>query len=72
MTEPLFVTDEELLSLTGMPKETLAILDRTERYFPKRHKTMGNKRHWESVKRYLDHVYGSRIGAFRSKANDAA
>lgn len=72
MIEPLFITDDELLSLTGMPPETLAMLARTERAFPPKHRTMGNKRHWPSVRAYLDHVYGSKVGAFRSKANDAA
>ena len=71
VAEPLFVTDEELLKLTGMPRETLALLDR-ERAFPKRHGTVGNKRHWDSVKRYLDFRYGSKVELFRSKSHDAA
>lgn len=71
MTEPLFVTDEELLKLTGIPRETLALLDR-EKAFPKRQGTVGNKRHWPSVRAYLDFRYGSNVGLFMSKSNDAA
>ncbi len=71
MTDPLFVTDDELLKLTGLPRETLALLDR-EKAFPKRHGTAGNKRHWPSVRAYLDYRYGTRVELFRSKAHDAA
>lgn len=67
----MFVTDSEILRATGMPPETLRMLDR-QRGFPPKHGTMGNKRHWPSVEAYLDHAYGSKIVAFRSKAHDAA
>lgn len=71
MIDPLFVTDDELLKLTGIPRETLAMLDK-EKAFPKRQGTVGNKRHWPSVRAYLDYRYGTRVELFRSKAHDAA
>lgn len=70
--DPIFVTDDELVKLTGLPRETLAILDRTEAAFPKKWGTLGNKRHWPSVRAYLDFRYGSNVKLFRSKSNDAA
>ena len=77
MTEPLYVTDDELIQRLGAPekiaRDALSVLDHDCRRnrFPQKQKLWGNRRYWPAVKQWLDAHNGLRIPQNR-REEDAA
>lgn len=64
MTPGLFVTDDELIALLGVPESIARVcLQELDKHpgFPKKLKAWGGRRYWPKVRAYLDQVYGGTI-----------
>lgn len=75
--EPLYMTDAEIIRRMGVPekvaRQTIRALDAMPRStFPKKNPLWGGRRHWPSVRAYLENHEKTRMGPSHNQRGDHA